>query len=695
MIVLAKPGIEVFNKSMSEYVPPSNEADIFRDLISPAYIRDKGIEHIDNRMEQLENELLSVFMGQPRSSEIQSALDEARILFADAWEHTNEITRVSGCLRLYGVERRIDEDDIHRLISTIATNDLDGETIRFGADERPYFTVDQAELVSKGPVVLSVYDETDALRDVMVGYVFSRLDDTSGVEFFARPNDLMQHTYDTPTIMEVTHGLEREYPEQYAVLQRLLAPGLTSELPNILTGIEGSMQELLLADVRFRSFVEVYCAHVLQLRARQPYTVTVEKEIQCFDFAKKLNGDWQELEIDSPLSVEVSEINILFARTKEDEVRAQMFAETYNQEFGYHPEMVGFDMRNVTAFYSRQPSMSLLSRAIEAGFIEEGEGDATQGRIAIKDKQAEVNENIEVLRQLKQALKEVAEKVDVYRRYPLRTHKEAKEASRQMIDLLADVKCADGSFAFLMSPNVEAYGREVCVALPLADQSGDEGAEIRPLYLGESVKGPMKGVYALVDEVYGEDGETMFVPQPTLQLHVASQEDVGERLQYESIDLAVTMTNYWSAVPLRGDVDVNLIDLDEYEAREKAFQSIKTAYVDLAVVDTLESLDEQLFNERPNDYTSLDVNIFTQIDSAVRELSDKGIPLSPMLGFLEMAMLNRRVIVKVEGDDGLQVGNIIDVTNNDSLAITLHNGKQDEEFEVWSVPIAAIKEFKY
>jgi hypothetical protein len=113
------------------------------------------------------------------------------------------------------------------------------------------------------------------------------------------------------------------------------------------------------------------------------------------------------------------------------------------------------------------------------------------------------------------------------------------------------------------------------------------------------------------------------------------------------------------------------------------------------VVDTLESLDEQLFNERPNDYTSLDVNIFTQIDSAVRELSDKGIPLSPMLGFLEMAMLNRRVIVKVEGDDGLQVGNIIDVTNNDSLAITLHNGKQDEEFEVWSVPIAAIKEFKY
>lgn len=702
--MLAKQLTEVFNKSMSEHASQSSdETAIFNEIMQASRLRDEGIERIDGKMSVIKKQLLEVYGGERRSNDLDGALQEVREMYQNVWEHSEDIATVSGKLRLYSFGRILDEDDVRRAISDIAMKDDDGEVMRFDQNGSLYFTVDDTRLVSKGTAVEPLYDEEGVLQDIRIGYVFKKVDDESPMQLFAEPSELLDHSYDTPTFAEVERRLAHDYPTEYAELQRLIRPGLDGDLPASLVGIEDSMQALMLKDRHFVQLLEVYCENILQLHEREPYRIVVKGKIDCFDIESRINGEWTTLEINGSLLVEASEVRVLFEMSADrSAVQARLLTETYNDEFGYTPEMVGILVRDIALFGSRKAQRSLVSRALNRGLLsnEDTPGEEGEGMLMVpahENLPNYVREQIESLMALRDALDKVRKKVDIYRKNPLATKEEALDISERITASLLKETYPSGASILLERLAVEAQGTAVYRAYP--PRSEDEAESdplnrVRGLVDGEFVRGRVDRVYPYFEEIY-QDDEVRYAPQPTIMIRTAIRELSDESIQIDGgLDLMTVAETYLAAVPLHSDTSLLLVDLDEYEARRDAYGAIEQVYADSPMLAVLKDLDGQLSAEQSHEYTPLDITLFARISQAMQELMAQKKSIKPAMNFLDMSLLKRAVVMRDTEQDELYGVTIIDITNDKQTVTLLGQDKKDES-RLRRVPITAITEFRY
>ena len=655
--MLAEIELTVFNESMSEKSERNKRfayEKTFFEVIDASETRDQGITQFEYYMEETREELLEMFKGQHLTDDtvIENAIDELN----DEWRYEDSVATVGGRLYLTA-EEVIDE-----------LPDEWGEA-QYDDRNRPYYFFDEhQQLISQGVTILPDFNPaTGTVEDIHIVYLFSHEDDPEYTVFQAYPGELSYHEYDTPTPEEAEIRLERHWPAEYEVVQRLIEPDLQANLPQRMDALARHLQQAMQASDDLRELVTIVINHRLALDQTQPYIATIAQygTFSVYDGAetpydKDTEGDWLRATAERPLTVLGHRPAVSLSAFDDGTVRPCFIMEVYNDEDGDDPEYITAEAHDIIAFRSTRATRSLAERALY-GMKDDGD--------ALRDVADDIREDVTVLPVLEleqpdtmpalyrdmetveHAILSLVEKVGARELYP--TAEAAHAASQQYIQEFFD-DYSDAYRRIAQRHTLLFSGDGMFRAnAQTAEQPGesfsttyDVNALAVPIEDGDAREGRIEGVFGTIDTVVDEDGDVEGYT-PDVFVYVSDRQSGIVVVDEHNVPVVSAEAKLMAIIQLNSTTEVTIPNLEAYREFQGVMAEADTAYKGTSLREKLTKLSAALFNTVDEKFDALRrVSHLTAINDLLRDAVATGAPETPAMNVLESLLVGRPVVLK-------------------------------------------------
>lgn len=717
---------------MSERQQPFNDhsyESIFIDFIEGSRSKDLGISLFEQKMQEAQDTLVSSAMeakgvSHERMQEIEDALNEE-------WRFHDDIAEVSG--RIY-----LAESDIAGLApESWGTPDIDERG-------RQYYFIENTRLRSHGiEAIPEVHGEGENLSvDLRLGYVFSaEEDDSARPVFTAYLGELARHEYPTPTPAEASLRLERQWPEHFALLQRLVRPDAQAAMPLRLSHIARRLQKEIANSDEFREYVVLYINESLSFDDKLPYVVEYTGSLNCYDgnspFDPDDGGQWMNVKLDAPFSSLLYGPGMHFTKHEDGVYRAHIIGSTYNKDDGDDAEFVTTNVENITSMRSTRSVGSIISRAMQnenASMMINGEELETVVKKAasvasepvystetsVLPSEDESNEPayLRKMKGLEQAFRNAIKEVKRESRYQYATHAEAEAASRHVVSKYLEAQLLEAGISYNYELIFSGQGAMRPKTDPeLPDTSGrpsvftfgvDPDQPYVRLQDGDSFKAYAASIQPFVREVKDESDETAgYRVMPSLVAQFAR--DMHPALTWDGVNVVDITVDRRAVIPLDGTVDIAISALEDHRSMVSVMSAVKKAYGGEGKAAYIEKLQRALQRESKEFTILKHVEYLSELDGFAKELRVQGLNATPLMNTLEYLFVGKTLGVKgeafinranglepfeVDENEGVIGGNVIDVRNDllsDDITLAIRTGSQ----EVLHVPIRSVKHLNF
>lgn len=328
----------------------------FSELIeSMGFGGDTGIQFVDTRIREISKCLRKKYaLG-------DQALNYKEVEYLEyelngEWQHHDDLAWVSG--RLY-----LTDEDLEDTIP-----ESWGECF-LDENNRRYYQANDVQLRSRGIQIETIVGDGEEPLGLYVGYVFALNDDDDYIPVaIAHPDDVYRHEYDFPTLKDVRFRLERDYPDAFDFLERIVQPAAGISTLDKLQLIEQHLQADMRASADFCKLVEQYIIHAFPLDQQLPYVATIENGYSYFELEDPKQsdekGDWIDFTFEGATSLMAAYPKVQVQHSNTARSRILVCVLTYNTEDGDDAEKIRIWVNSLQEFRSTRALHSLVARAV-------------------------------------------------------------------------------------------------------------------------------------------------------------------------------------------------------------------------------------------------------------------------------------------------------------------------------------------
>ncbi len=660
----------MFNKSMSEHdgLPKYKDEEVFLELIDASESRDVGIALYEQEMRELASSLTSSYAGKRNIEDDILSIDEE---LDDRWMYHGRIATVSG--RVY-----LTEPGLRHVLPAEWGEPEEDEN----GDE--FFYLDDVKLRSHGIEVVPLYDpdpEDGAVYEVKVGYLFSSEDDSMENPILTvYPGELSKHEYKNPTAAEAEVRLARYWPQQFAVMSKLLKIDAPAQTPGRLIALRRRLQVILRESAQFRALAEIYANDALRLDPTMPFTLTGNKEVYVYEGDDPSDpdqeGEWSALKVEEPLTLLAYTPVVRFIDRGDGTIGANIISQVYNQEDGEEPEYVSIAAENITQMRSNRLVRSLLSRALmitdDATFVVHTEPDEINPpaeedaesviTIALPEKgHSRLPLRIQEMELIESELEAIAKEVRQHAKVVYSNQEAAFKATKELIDTHLNSRIAGAGLK--EGYRLEFFGEHAIrprVERRLPDTSNlphisvfgiDATDPYVPLEKGDSFIGLFNSLQPRTYEMRAEDGSVVgYRVYPSM---VATFSQTSQSLYTtEGTSLVDQVRAMRATIPLNGTGGIKIRALEEFRAVNTEMKKVADTYGRHPVAHRLRRLREAVYRAESSEsveFTPLNaIHLLRSLEKNVQELRRDGLPTAVATDALERMFMGKPV--QVEGD---------------------------------------------
>jgi hypothetical protein len=714
--------------SDNDQQPGYQHEALFIEMIDASHTRDAGIALFEQSIPQCEEALRKQYIGTDMVSHdgLMWVEDELNA----RWPYINDIAVVSG--RVYLVKH--DDQDMAPSSWGMPYTD---------ESDRTYYFVDEVRLRSHGVQAVPEIDAEDAMTlDIKIGYVYSlEEDDMEEPAVFAFPGELEQHQYETPTPAEAQLRLTRQWPEQTALIQKLIRPDLQAAAPRRLALLAGRLQTELCTSPEFRILAAILINDLLMLDKTMPYLMVVETQMDCYDGSDPADDDdpgmWMPIDIEQPITLVMYNPDVYTCEYPDGSFQFHFRAETYNYEDGDTPEYISVAAAYIQNIRSMRALRSIIRKALLAVTSVDERADDPQFGLKQADvdgidsmsvsyhakselvQSGEEPEYVLSMKMLEDELAKVIRDIEMHINAIYSTEDLALNAAKELIDTyIIDRLVGAGvynGYVFEFSGESVKYPR-VMRSLPGVPHDPhtkifkiDPNDPIKSLEPGDVYQGSITRLEPFAKEVRDDDNEVIgFSPLPLLI--IGRPPEVSRLSAVGSSELAELTYDSGAMVPLDKSVGIKIRALERYRLITATLAEVSKKYDKKPIVGHMMWLHRAIQSSRPPELVELErVDVLHKIEYQIRQIISGEDTAEPVTDALRAMLVERTVVVGGDmyrwGADGLvfdagysfdepSKATVIDVRDDiDTKGIYLVLEFVDDTFRY--VPLRSIRGFRF
>lgn len=649
----------------------------FFEMVDRSAARDAGIALFEQLIEETETKLRTEWVGSVGIS--YEALREVQDKLNAAWSYSGDIATVTG--KISAPSQLIDmvPEGFQELSERSEEDDEDYEG--FEDDTISYF-VENARLRSHGVEVMPMFDDEEVdgkVTNIKVSYLFSHEDDEMHREIYSMyVGESFDHHYENPTAVEAEVRLIARWPEQTALVARLIQPDVQTALPGRLNLICRRLQKDFAESDEFQRLMTIYVNDRIAFNKEQPYILTAQGSIDCYD-GKDPRGDpdgaWVEVKLSSPFTVNAYSPEIEFSEQEDGTMRSDFIFQRFNDEDGDKPEYLAVTAENVIKFRSTRATRSLLGSALMVGDLLTGDPQVleedsiieapTEGIEAIEGpvwsfngKEISRPEYVAPLELLESELKSIQNEIKLSTKKMYSSEEEAKAASIELLNKYVVPRLVGAGIA--SGHELEFIGANALKPNTLfnGEGTGDEKHTfkfaINPTEpyveqdLNDSFTGIIQSMSPSTKSVTNAESEVLgYQAMPTFVVHYYGKTVSG--LLHDGISLADINVQMRAVVPMDGSVEMKLTQLERYRKQIFSIQSASVLYGKDSIMQSIYQIRAG-FKEKSDDEKTLfsGVETLKRLGVEFARLDESGIGSTAALDALSALM--EEVDVKTEGN---------------------------------------------